>query len=144
MEIKINAAILKRLREEKSWSQEHLAEAAGLSLRTIQRVESDGNAAPETRMAMASALGVDVAKLNASVGLKTGAPQGLSNDHLRYGFLRHLLIYAAVNAGLILFDLSHSGAVGWSKWPILGWGIGLVFHWIKVRKSFFLIPASKA
>jgi DNA-binding XRE family transcriptional regulator len=36
----INFAKVKQLRLDRSWSQEHLAEVSGLSLRTIQRRES--------------------------------------------------------------------------------------------------------
>ena len=39
---------IKALRDAKAWSQAHLAEAAGLSLRTIQRVE--GFDPPRTRV----------------------------------------------------------------------------------------------
>ena len=38
--MKIDAKQIRRLREERAWSQEHLATVAGLSLRTIQRVEA--------------------------------------------------------------------------------------------------------
>jgi DNA-binding XRE family transcriptional regulator len=61
--MKINADTVRILREEKSWSQEHLASAAGLSVRTVQRVESDGIGSAETRLALAGALGVPVASL---------------------------------------------------------------------------------
>jgi transcriptional regulator with XRE-family HTH domain len=44
-------------------SQEHLASAAGLSVRTVQRVEIDGVPSAETRLALAAALGVPVADL---------------------------------------------------------------------------------
>jgi hypothetical protein len=40
------------------WRAEHLAAVAGLSLRTIQRVESEGSGSLETRMALASAFNV--------------------------------------------------------------------------------------
>ena len=59
-QVPINAVKLKQLRESKSWSQEHLSIAAGVSLRTIQRMESTGNASAETRLAVAAALGVHV------------------------------------------------------------------------------------
>ena len=61
--MKINGELVRVLREEKSWSQEHLAGAAGLSARTVQRVESEGVASAETRLALAAALAVPVATL---------------------------------------------------------------------------------
>ena len=61
--MKIDSTFVKKLRDDRSWSQEHLATVAGLSLRTVQRVEAEGSAAAETRMAIASAFGVAVAEL---------------------------------------------------------------------------------
>lgn len=49
---------IKHLRKEKGWSQDLLAKASGLSLRTIQRVEKDGTSSAETQLALASALDV--------------------------------------------------------------------------------------
>jgi transcriptional regulator with XRE-family HTH domain len=57
---------IKALRDAKAWSQAHLAEAAGLSLRTVQRVEAEGTASSETRLALAGALGVPVESLGAA------------------------------------------------------------------------------
>lgn len=50
----INAQKIKQLRLDKSWTQQHLADACGLSMRTIQRVERYGNASKETLMALAA------------------------------------------------------------------------------------------
>jgi DNA-binding XRE family transcriptional regulator len=54
-EVKLNPEGIKRLRESKSWTQEHLASAAGVSLRTIQRMEADGSSSAESRLAVAAA-----------------------------------------------------------------------------------------
>jgi len=59
MDMRINASLVKILRRKKLWSQEELAAACGLSLRTIQRVEGEGQASTETLKALASALEVD-------------------------------------------------------------------------------------
>ena len=51
------------MRSDRLWSQEQLAEACGLSLRTIQRLESSGNASTETVRALASVLELNPDKL---------------------------------------------------------------------------------
>jgi len=51
MEQSVNGDKIKQLRIAKSWSQEKLATAAGLSLRTVQRVENESVCALETRQA---------------------------------------------------------------------------------------------
>lgn len=61
--MKIDAAGMKARREARGWSQEHLADVAGLSARTVQRMEAEGNASHESRMAIASALGIPPAEL---------------------------------------------------------------------------------
>lgn len=58
--MKLDPSIVRRLREARHWSQEQLAAAAGLSLRTVQRVEAEGVASRETRVCLAAALDTDV------------------------------------------------------------------------------------
>lgn len=41
-DMKLDTRKLRQLREARAWSQERLAEAAGLSSRSVQRVEADG------------------------------------------------------------------------------------------------------
>jgi transcriptional regulator with XRE-family HTH domain len=54
---------VRELREGRCWSQAHLADAAGLNVRTVQRIEAGEPCSFETMMALAAALGVDVAVL---------------------------------------------------------------------------------
>jgi transcriptional regulator with XRE-family HTH domain len=54
---------VKAAREAKSWSQAHLAEAARLNIRTIQRIEAGEPCSHETMLSLAAALNVDVAQL---------------------------------------------------------------------------------
>jgi len=49
---------IKFLRKDNGWSQELLAKASGLSLRTIQRAEKDGNSSIETKLALAAAFNI--------------------------------------------------------------------------------------
>lgn len=53
------------LRKERGWSQEKLAAMCGVSERTIQRVERDGQCSLDTNMALASALGMAPSELQA-------------------------------------------------------------------------------
>jgi transcriptional regulator with XRE-family HTH domain len=73
VQMKINGEAVRTLREQKSWSQEHLANASGLSVRTVQRVEMENVASAETRLALAAALDVPVAVLM-SASLSTDPP----------------------------------------------------------------------
>ncbi len=59
MNMKINIELLKKLRKEKSWSQDELATISNLSLRTIQRIEKEGNASLESKKALASAFDIE-------------------------------------------------------------------------------------
>ncbi len=63
--MKISTELLVRLRNERSWSQEELAIASGLNLRTVQRVERDGSVSLQSKKALAAALDIDPRDLDA-------------------------------------------------------------------------------
>lgn len=50
----VNAKKIKALRKSKGWTQQHLADACAISLRTVQRVERYGNASQETVLSLAA------------------------------------------------------------------------------------------
>ena len=109
-EVKLNPAGVRRLRESKSWTQEHLASAAGVSLRTIQRMEADGSASAESRLAVAAALDVPVE--NIYLALEVG-------DSARSSELRRIVVETRWGyAGLALGTLaSAAGILGGSTSP---------------------------
>lgn len=136
MDMKIDPLKIKQLREARGWSQEHLAEVAGLSPRTVQRIEAEGNASPESRMALAAALGVMAAELGPPPPAPDSIPAAPRQPELRQGdWRRHAMIFLIVCTGLVLFDVVDHGAITWSKWPVLGWGIGLLSHWLRQRPA---------
>jgi transcriptional regulator with XRE-family HTH domain len=59
----INSALVKKLRTEKSWSQEELAIASGLNLRTVQRIETEATASLQSKKALAAAFEISVKDL---------------------------------------------------------------------------------
>ena len=62
----INADRIAELCRKRHWSQDELATAAGLNLRTVQRVENAGSASLQTLKAIAAALEADVDDLKAA------------------------------------------------------------------------------
>lgn len=64
MSLKISNQIVRRLRTERGWTQEQLADLCGCSLKTIQRVEKSGLCSMETRSALASVFEIDLKQLD--------------------------------------------------------------------------------
>lgn len=60
MEMQLNVQTLKQLRESKAWSQSQLADVAGISLRTVQRIEKSGIASHESVMSICSAYDIKI------------------------------------------------------------------------------------
>ena len=63
MEMIVNSQFIIAQRKSKAWSQQHLADVSGLSLRTIQRIERSGTGSPDSIKAVAMAFGLVPADL---------------------------------------------------------------------------------
>jgi transcriptional regulator with XRE-family HTH domain len=63
MDMKVDSNRIRSERENRGWSQEHLGNVAGLSLRTVQRIEKTGAASFESVTALAAVFSVDLAVL---------------------------------------------------------------------------------
>ncbi len=50
----------------------------------------------------------------------------------KLGFYIHLAVFLIVNLGLVVINALFSPHIAWSAWPLLGWGIGLLFHGLAV------------
>ncbi len=48
------------------------------------------------------------------------------------GFYQHLMSYAIVNLFMMALNLITSPTVGWFVFLLLGWGVGLAFHYVDV------------
>ena len=72
--MKIDGNKIRTLRDSRAWSQEQLATASGLSVRTVQRAEVESSASRETRVCLAAAFGIDHNELNPTV--ETAGPAG--------------------------------------------------------------------
>lgn len=68
MDMNVNSHIIIELRNSRAWTQQHLAEVSGLSLRTVQRIENSGTGAPDSIKAIAVAFGLVPADLMSNKG----------------------------------------------------------------------------
>jgi len=52
----------------------------------------------------------------------------------KMGFFIHLCIYIGINLMLFFINIQTGGIEGykWFVWPLLGWGIGVFFHFMGV------------
>lgn len=82
--MKINPEYVRDERKRRSWSQEELATAAGLNLRTIQRIEAKGVASLQSAKALAVALDIDVQRLGEREDPMKTCPECQSNHVFRY------------------------------------------------------------
>ena len=126
----INAERVRELRELKGWSQELLAEAAGLGVRTVQRIEAQGGASRESVLCIAAALNVAVTELQLASGstttqepapttpVRAGAPllirigmTGIYSARAAWGFMWLTLAMAA--ASVLIAFLTHDVRFYW-------------------------------
>lgn len=104
MAFKTDARKIKRWREERHWSQEHLAELAGIGLRTVQRIENGEPASRDTLTALAAAFNVDAMALCIDPEEEATERVRMKNEKgraaVRLSFLIHAVGYAL---GMIIF-----------------------------------------
>ncbi|SBV35589.1 hypothetical protein STPYR_10519 [uncultured Stenotrophomonas sp.] len=95
---------IRALREARGWSQEHLAAVAGVSPRTVQRLESDGRASHESRMAVASAFGVEPAQLLEAGGMSP-LPAPVANGMSAAERTRITLWIVSIVLAVVMFQM---------------------------------------
>jgi transcriptional regulator with XRE-family HTH domain len=113
-------------RERKAWSQQHLAVAAGLSLRTIQRLESEGGGSAETCRAVAAALGASLDDLRGPALAADGAEAGSGGVAVFAASAAAALFIIWQGSGLPERVASHFGFNGvadasMSRESVIGW-----------------------
>jgi transcriptional regulator with XRE-family HTH domain len=110
MDMQIDASKVRAGREQRAWSQEQLAEVAGLSLRTIQRVETSGSASFETTKAIAAVFEADIASLLLPVAVPVEAPPSAFRLAPRWRYLG-LAASALLSLGVVLMGDARAGEV---------------------------------
>ena len=144
--------ILRKLRLQRGWSQEQVAEMTDLSVRTIQRIERGGKASLESAKALAAVFQVEVSTFN-----QTSGENNMNNDNenietssnkaevtaeekaaINYvkgikEFYGHVFMFVIFQiAFLVTGKFSYSQTL----WILLGWGAGLVMHGLVAFEVF--------
>lgn len=132
MPFKADAKKIKRWREERHWSQEHLADLAGLGLRTIQRVENGEAASQESLKALAAAYNVDVMALAVDPEAESAERELKQNARavaaLRLSLGIHFAGYLIGVATFSAISIGTPDGRFTMLWPLLWWTVGLISH----------------
>ncbi len=126
---------IKDLRIAKGWSQEQLATIAGLSTRTIQRIENGEQASLDTLTAIAAALGLQVSELicpTQSAPTDESVQQQLRQqveDETR--LLRKLSRFIVFSLVLLAINWFTHSQYLWSLWIIGGIGLAIALRAVR-------------
>ena len=128
--------LIQTLRLKRGWSQQQLAEASGLSVRTIQRIETGHPASTESLKSLAAVFEVDFSTLNPEQTVTTSdaaLAERQEKEAFKYvcrlrRFYMHVYIYVVVVLGLVAINLIVSPHRLWVLWTMGGWGLGLLLH----------------
>jgi transcriptional regulator with XRE-family HTH domain len=142
--------IVKKLRLQRNWSQEQLAEYSGLSIRTIQRIERAKPAHLESYKSIAAVFEVDVNDIKPERTMNTKTNSDLISQEeveaFEYvqelkAFYLHLMIFIVVNVFLIILNFIVSPNYLWFLWALGGWGLGITIHAIVTFDWFSLFDS---
>ena len=137
--------LVQKLRLQRGWSQQQLAELSGLNVRTIQRIEKGQEPSVESLKSLAAVFNVEFSTLKEqgmdnAVSETQSAEEILAFNQVRKlkDFYIHLANYVLVIALLTVINALTTPNHWWVQWVIMGWGIGVFFHWLQISERFGL------
>ena len=134
--------MVRKLRLQRGWSQEQLAQLSGLSVRTIQRIERGQAAGLESLTSLAAVFDVTLLDLkqepHMSNTLNRHTEENKVIEQVRTikDFYSSLMTYLVVISLLFVINIVTDPSYIWAWWPALGWGIGIVNHGLHAFEVF--------
>ncbi len=136
--------ITRKLRLQRGWSQEQLAQLSGLSIRTIQRIERGQKPGLESQKSLAAVFEITIAELqqepdmNNDVYITEEEQTAIDQVRAIKSFYSHLTTYVLVIALLFIINYLVDSSYIWAWWPAMGWGIGIINHGLNAFEVFNL------
>jgi transcriptional regulator with XRE-family HTH domain len=137
--------LVQKLRLQRGWSQQQLAELSGLNVRTIQRIEKGQEPSVESLKSLAAVFNVEFSTLKEQgmdnvISESQSAEEILAFNQVRKlkGFYIHLAQYVLVVALLAVINALTTPNRWWVQWVIMGWGVGVFFHGLQISERFSL------
>lgn len=131
----INLRDIKKMRLERHWSQDQLAEMSGLSIRTIQRIENGENAGLESLKSLAAVFETNIADSDKKVEMEQIRKEEEYVQNVK-GFYK--LLAVALLSLVVPFILAVIDSSDWNVflWILLSWGVLLVIYSLNVFDFF--------
>ena len=137
--------LVQKLRLQRGWSQQQLAELSGLNVRTIQRIEKGQEPSVESLKSLAAVFNVEFSTLKEQgmdnvISESQSAEEILAFNQVRKlkDFYIHLANYVLVIAVLTIVNALTTPNRWWVQWVVMGWGVGVFFHWLQISERFGL------
>ena len=137
--------LVQKLRLQRGWSQQQLAELSGLNVRTIQRIEKGQEPSVESLKSLAAVFNVEFSTLKEQgmdnvISESQSAEEILAFNQVRKlkDFYIHLANYVLVIAVLTIVNALTTPNRWWVQWVIIGWGVGVFSHWLQISERFSL------
>ena len=131
----INLRDIKKMRLERHWSQDQLAEMSGLSIRTIQRIENGENAGLESLKSLAAVFEINITDSDKTQEMEQIRKEEEYVQNVK-GFYKLLAI--AIFSLVVPFIIAVNDPSNWNVflWILLSWGVILGIYSLNVFDFF--------
>ncbi len=142
---------IQKLRLERGWTQEQIAEHSGLSVRTIQRIENGKPANLESLKCLAAVFETNVSSLMQEPKMTNDTTAQSLKDHqereaIEYvqnlkAFHMHWISFVVILPCLYVFNITMTPEYLWIGWVLVPWGLALAFHAVVIHGQFNVFGA---
>jgi len=131
----INLRDIKKMRLERHWSQDQLAEMSGLSIRTIQRIENGENAGLESLKSLAAVFEINITDSDKTQEMEQIRKEEEYVQNVK-GFYKLLAI--AILSLVAPFIIAVNDSSNWIVflWILFSWGVILGIYSLNVFDFF--------